>query len=77
MSDNPTATLARTPARISIQFCLATNPKRTDLICTRITDHKTHCCDETAGESWHSTRGEPAVCRARHDHSKEKGLTRR
>lgn len=71
MSDNPTATLAEPKSRID--FCLAINPKHSDLICTRINNHRGHCCDEISGAAW-TDRGQPHRCPKGHDHSKEKGL---
>lgn len=72
MSTNPTAVLPRR-TRVAVQFCLNNHPRNGDLICTRLNNHKGHCCDEIAGESW-DDRGRPANCVQKHDHSKEKGL---
>lgn len=72
MSNNPSATLLPL-RRTGVSFCLSRHPKDSDLICTRINNHKGHCCDEISGASW-DTRGRVANCAAKHDHSKEKGL---
>lgn len=69
MSNNPGTMLARP----RLKFCLAAHPKNSDLICTRIDQHRGHCCDEITAESWDS-RAAAVACRADHDHSKEKGL---
>jgi hypothetical protein len=69
MSNSPGTALAR----LQLDFCLAVRPGATDVACTRLDQHKGHCCDEVAGESW-DARGRDAVCD--HDHSKEKGLAK-
>lgn len=75
MSISPT-TLTR---RTGIMFCLAGHPRANkdpelaELICTRIDQHLTHCCDEVARKAWNA-RGKPTGCVKAHDHSAEKGL---
>lgn len=71
MSNNPTAILVRP---VGLEFCLARRPKSDeDLTCTRLNNHRGHCCDEVVGVAW-DARGLVVVCPAGHNHSKEKGL---
>lgn len=78
MSNNPTATLTRP----QIQFCLARQVMQTDdgpvqAVCTRLTSHRQHCCDEILGVAFNARSGtKPVLCRNGHDHSEEKGLRR-
>lgn len=71
MSSNPTATLARPKPKVD--FCLAVSKKNPELICTRIDNHRGHCCDEISRKAW-TDRGEPHECTKGYNHSKEKGL---
>ncbi len=72
MSNSPSSTLTRP----RLDFCLAARPGDAEQVCTRLDQHKGHCCDEITGESW-DARGKTAVCDHDHDHSDEKGLTGR
>jgi hypothetical protein len=67
---NPTITHRRTRV---IHFCLASNPVDPDLICTRLSGHTEHCCDEISGAAWNG-RSTSVRCSDKHNHSAEKGL---
>jgi hypothetical protein len=50
MIDNPGSTLVRP---VAVELCYAAHPQDPEVICTRVNDHKGHCCDSIARKAWH------------------------